>query len=47
MTVRPELAVGATVIDGVVITCGAGLTKVIVWVAWLTANVRVTGVAAL
>ena len=31
VTVRPELAVGATVIDGVESTWFAGLVKVIVW----------------
>ena len=47
VTVRPEVAVGATVIDGVVSSWFAGLTNVIVWVAWLIVNVRGTDVAAL
>ncbi len=47
VTGRPELAVGATVIDGVVRIWFAGFAKVMVWVAWLTVNVRGTEVAAL
>ena len=45
-TLRPEVAVAATMKDPALRVRSARLPKVIVWLAWLTANVCVTAGAA-